>query len=519
MKNSYVLDTCSDFFPENNENIMDSIFKQYESVIIESIITSFGLDFIIKDRHGGDVDTIHNVREIGKDKQMTYKNEKNSEDYNNRGKYDSNAYHKDKRYVEKNREVSRQKKTGVLKDVYTGKSIPINGKSDLDHVISAKEIHDDAGRVLAGLKGTDLANSYENLQATNPHTNRTKKADSMDKFINKYGDEYTEVEKMNMRKIDLESRRAYERKIAKAYYTSSKFAKDVAFAAGKLSIKMGLREVLGFIFAEVWFAVKEEFRNINNNFDLGKLFSAIANGIKRGFTNAKTKYKQLLFKLKEGLVTGVISSLTTTICNIFFTTAKNVVKIIRQTYASLVQAAKILFINPDNLMFGERIRAVIKIIATGASVIVGGVVSEAIGKTSVATIPVVGGIVQRFSGIFVTGIMSCSLLYFFDRSKIMNKLVSVLNNLHSISTEVNYFYKQAEYFERYAAELMKIDIKKFREETEAYYSFALKIDHAKSESELNIVLKNILDIIGVKIPWKGDFDSFMSNKSSGLVFQ
>lgn len=46
------------------DNLMDGLFKQYERVIIDSIITSFGLDFFIKDRHGGDVDTVHNVRQI-----------------------------------------------------------------------------------------------------------------------------------------------------------------------------------------------------------------------------------------------------------------------------------------------------------------------------------------------------------------------------------------------------------------------------------------------------------------------
>ena len=92
-------------------------------------------------------------------------------------------------------------------------SISINGKSDLDHTISAKEIHDDRRRVLAGLKGSDLANSDENLNVTNPRTNRTKKADSMDDFLNKYGDEYTEEQKAAMREKDRVARQAYEKKI------------------------------------------------------------------------------------------------------------------------------------------------------------------------------------------------------------------------------------------------------------------------------------------------------------------
>lgn len=79
-------------------NVYNSIFEQYERVIMQSLITSFGLDFLVRDQHGGDVDTIHNVREIGMDEQMKYKNKRNEEAYNNRGKYSYADYHSDSRF-------------------------------------------------------------------------------------------------------------------------------------------------------------------------------------------------------------------------------------------------------------------------------------------------------------------------------------------------------------------------------------------------------------------------------------
>ena len=443
MSNSYVLDSGLNFYPEPEENVMDSIFKQYEKVIIESLITSFGLDFLVKDQHGGDVDTIHNVRKIGKDKKMTYKNKQNKIDYENRGSYDSHAYHSHKTYRQKNKQISMKKKEGKLKDGYTGENIERNGKTDLDHVISAKEIHDDRGRVLTGKSGVDLANSEDNLVATNPRTNRTKKDYSMDNFLDKYGHEYTKSQKSKMKKVDAKSRKAYEAKLAKEYYTSPKFAKDLAFSASNVGVRMGVKQALGFVFAEVWFTVKEEFNKLNGSFDFSKFLTAIGDGIKLGFKNAKEKYKDLIAKFKDGVISGIISSITTTLCNIFFTTAKNIVKIIRQSWASIVQAAKVLFINPDNLEFGERIRATTKILATGASVVIGTSVGEAIEKTFIGSIPVVGNIVKTFCSTLVTGVMSCSLLYFLDRSEIMNKLVTKLNNL--LNTQVNYFYSQKAY--------------------------------------------------------------------------
>ncbi len=519
MTGSFAIQSNNGFSPEPEDDVMDSIFKQYERVIIESLISSFGLDFLVKDQHGGDVDTIHNVRQIDKDGKMTYKNKKNQSNYENRGDYNSSEYHSDKRYIEKNRQIKKNKEGGNLYDTYTGEKIRMNEKSDLDHTISAKEIHDDRGRVLAGLKGTELANSQENLNATNPRTNRTKKADSMDDFLGKYGDEYNDGQKKNMQNKDAIARKSYETKLAKAYYTNPQFAKDVTFAAGSVGVRMGIRQALGFVFAEMWFAVKEEFGKIGKEFDFGKLLTAVGNGIKRGFENAKGKYKELFEKFKKGAIAGALSSLTTTLCNIFFTTAKNVVKVIRQSYASIVQAGKVLFINPDNLPFGERMRAIVKILATGASVVAGSLVVEALSKTPIAGIPIVGDVTQSFCGALVTGILSCTLLYFFDRNEMINKLVRALNNIHTIDKEVNYFCEQAEYFESYAAELMNIDLNQFKAETLMYSNIVSDLIESKNDEELNILLKKALNLIGVQIPWEGDFDNFMNNKNQILVFE
>ena len=61
-----------------NVSIMESLWSQYERVVIESIISSFGLGMFIKDQAGGDVDTIKNVRDT--------EHFRNSKD---QGKYDN----------------------------------------------------------------------------------------------------------------------------------------------------------------------------------------------------------------------------------------------------------------------------------------------------------------------------------------------------------------------------------------------------------------------------------------------
>ena len=146
------------------ENTKDVLLEQLERVTIESLITSFGLDFIITDRHGGDVDTIHNVRQIGEDPEMTYKKQSNKSDYDNRGKYS----HKDVEAPYMGTDGQKQQtnfqrmknearkayhanpKDNTVTDAYTdeqlhffgkSKNRPTNKSAELDHVKAAKEIH------------------------------------------------------------------------------------------------------------------------------------------------------------------------------------------------------------------------------------------------------------------------------------------------------------------------------------------------------------------------------------------
>ena len=299
---------------DNSKSAFRNLFDQYEVVIGNSLFTSFGLDFLVTDQHGGDVDTIHNVRKIGVDPEMQYKKKQNETDYASRGNYNSYAYHSDSRYTKRNRECSAAKKAGMLVDAYTGKKIAPNGSYDLDHVVSAKEIYNDRGRVLANLDGRELANSSENLQPTNPHTNRTKKAKTMDEFLDSRGYEYTDAEKRRMREADAKARASYETKLARAYYLSPKFADDVAKAASNVGLKMGLRQAVGLMLAELWFSIKDEFRKPDSEFNMGHSFKdylvAIKEGIRNWFGRIKAKRKALFTRFKDGALAGALSSIT-----------------------------------------------------------------------------------------------------------------------------------------------------------------------------------------------------------------
>lgn len=557
-----VLDIERTYVPDSKSSPYNSIFKEYERVVIESLITSFGLDFLINDQHGGDVDTIHNVRSIGSDANMKYKNTTNEAAYNGRGDYSYAEYHSDTRFRSVKRAAKeRYNATGEkINDSYTGKknlepnkasSIPINKQYGLDHIVECKAIHDDRGRVLSGLQGVDLANQPENLAFTNKSLNssmgkwaeqknaRYRREHGCDAPLDEVGmeaylREYPQSPTANPEIIEMISdsdtrqrmlseynraRKAYDRRIERAYYTSSSFLKDTAKASAKVGVKMGLRQALGIVFYEIWAEAKNALSNRTHNGE--SLFKAIGNGIKKGLSNAKNRHKDLWTKFIEGTVAGILSSLTTTLCNIFFSTAKSIVKIIRQSWASLVQAVKVLLFNPDCLPFGERFRAGAKILATGASVVVGTTVGEMVAKTGVGTIPVVGNIVSTFCGTLVTGIMSCSLLYLLDKNSIINAVVELLNKIPTVSNHVRYYRQQAALLESYCAELMSIDLDKFRAEIQCIQKATASIINARTENELNYALRVAVKEMNISLPYDESvgFDTFMGNRNNTLVFK
>lgn len=661
---SQVISFDKGYIPDPNEPIMQSIFQQYERVLIESLITSFGLDFIVKDQHGGDVDTIHNIRQIDVDPEMTYKNVLNQKVYDTKEEYNYADYHdKNPNYRATKKTAKEQfQKTGPLEDEYTGKKLYFysrgaeKGNEDkqasIDHALTAYTIYKDRGRVLAGISGAELANSPENLFFTSKtlnssmgatkesavlvDTQKIKSSIKLDarqlqnlkdianengadgvvdilKILNSdkiSGSAKKEIEDAYMPTIDLnaflkkhpqkeyqdalkeicvEGKCKYSQilelkrkgklkckidgksidikksidadlvqpveipryialhpeldnrtkaglmrryKIAlksseieiNKYYISPEFRKDLTYAAANVGLRMGVRQALGFVFTEMWFSVKDELQKLDRldeKVSLSDYLNAIAHGLQYGYEQAKEKYPELFSRFLNGAVAGALSSLTTTLCNIFFTTAKSTVRIIRQSYASIVEAMKVLFINPDDYEFGDRMRAVVKILSVGASVTVGVLVSDAVAHTPLGAMGKTGDIVQSFCGAFVTGIMSCTLLMYLDRSKTINNLVHSLNGIRTVETEINYYRTWAMCFERYAAELMQIDLNQFERETDAFRYIAVQLDRALSEDELNRILKQAFKSRNLPLPWEGfsDFNSFMNDGDAHLVFQ
>ena len=529
--NNYASAIKPDFYTNPNESVFGSLFKEYERVIFRSLITTFCLDLFIKDQYGGDVDTIHNVRQIGEENPMTYKIFTNANAYADHGDYShKNVEGKESNFQKikhKARERYGEDNSQTVQDAYEDRPLgflgdskrhPTDQSAELDHVIAAKSIHDDRGRVLSGLSTAELTDAEDNLRWTNEHLNRSMGADEIPDYIAAHP-ELPEDVKQRMMDAYNQAKATYEDRINRAYYFDFSnpqcrhFYKDAFAAAGKRGVQMGLRQALGFLLTELWFSVKGQIEVSDGTFT--GVLNAIKTGVLYWKDYARKNYKEIFSKFGEGIISGFISSLTTTLVNTFLTTAQNAVQIIRQAWASIVEAVSVLLFNSREKYLCDRMTAAAKVLATGASMIIGTSVQETASlKLASVNLPDdIKSILPTFCGALATGLLTVSLLFYIDNDPFRK----FLDCVYGATTEE--LRRQGELFKEYCAKLNQLDISEFRRTTEYAYSLSIRLQSAGSDSEVNRLLKKAQKDLGLESPWgNGSLDDKMNDRSWTLKF-
>ena len=450
------------FKKEFSQARFDQMISDMRNNVIQSIATPFGLGKVVAvyDKTGGNVDTIHNVRnnnkngfgmsddEKIKDGFGIYATTKEKETYKNRGGYNSNEYHKDPNFIRINKNHSDQRKEGKAVDYMTGLLLDPHTSCDEDHLKSGKENHDDAGRVLAGIEGKDLANTDSNLKPTDYTNNRAKKADSMETFIARKNENLKEIEilqskptlteseqnRLNKLKkfekiddkkaldADKKARDEIDEKINYTYYTSNKFIINTTKTSVVESGKMGLQQAFGAILVEIFASLIDEVIDIYKNgwdvnddgffMELGKRLQTISNKI-------TAKWKEFAKSFKDGSISGFISNIVTVIINMFETTGKRIVRIIREGIFSLLKALKILIFPPEGLSYSDALHEAKKLMASGM-IISGGVLLEEwldkVIRASVVLEPFADILIGVLAGT-LTGLVISLALYYIDKKK------------------------------------------------------------------------------------------------------
>lgn len=435
-----------------NNKKLDALLNKAQSDLIQSIVGPLGIGKLVSayDKVGGNVDTIHNARN------NIYATQEAHQAYEERGEYNKNvsdAAHKHENYKAQNERHTINKETVGAEDVYTKERIYSDQKMDLDHVVSAKNTHDDRGRVLAGINTENLANIDENLTPTTASINRSKKQKSPEEFASylentavarkekitelSQKEFLTDKEKNEFRKlkqldsVDPDAVRAkgklaqdaQDKLINETYYYGDQFRKDLLHSGVNEGVKMGAQQAVGVLLVELFTASMDEIKDaFKNGKQGGGLIEDIKIRLGRISKRVALKWKDAIEGFGAGLISGFISTIVTTIINIFVTTGKRLVRMIREGFFSLLKALKVMLFPPDGLTYTQAAHEGMKLIASGGLIIGGIALEEIIEKWLVVNIPFLSPIVSLLTTIIVgaiTGISMALVCYLIDKMDLL----------------------------------------------------------------------------------------------------
>ncbi|MCD5380521.1 lactate permease [Candidatus Gracilibacteria bacterium] len=430
-----------------NKERLDQLFNQTKKDILFSIAGPFGLGKVISayDKVGGNVDTIHNVRD------GIYATDEEKKAYDNIGEYDDkekNRTHEgNKNYVDKRNNNNQLRQKGELENDYNDETFKTDDKTEVEHVVSTKENYNDPGRVLAEIDNAEISNIEENLKVASKSVNASKGEDSVDNYLDRVEEKNKKIEYLNskedlsekeqieleklirtsdvdenkMRDADEQARAAIDEKLNE-YYKISKFQRNTLKTSSVEGLKMGAQQAFGILLVELF---SSSFTEIRNAFKEGlegeSLYKDIKIRLKRIGRNLASKWKDVIKGFSGGFISGFISNLITTLINMFVTTGKRFVRMIREGVFSLLKALKIMLFPPENMTFREVTHEAMKLVGAGG-VVIAGVALEEIVETMISSIPFLAPFATIITAVIVgslTAIAMALMTYLIDKMDLL----------------------------------------------------------------------------------------------------
>lgn len=371
---------------EFNDIRFDSLIVSCRNNVISSLVGPFGLGGLVAkgDKSGGNVTTIHNAKqdiyartedEYDRDIYTRSKNSKGKQ-FENAGKQSVGSKFTQKQLDDKSK----------LTDAYTGEKIK-GCRTSPDHVCSLKKFHKNGGYMLSDKIKADFATDQDNLASTRREINQSMSDDDKDKWMDKKSAGRNEC---NAEYYGV-NRKLVNKKLKKGEDAAGKHApslvdKTCFYAVNTVSTgigeggKTGLLQALGLVFCEFFHAVFDEIKDIyNNGFSKGfndpRFLKVLKKRLLRISKRVAARWVDACTAFRDGFISGFLSNMVTVIINMFITTYKRTVRIIREGFYSLVKAIKMLCCPPEGMTFAEAAHESTKLIAAGLAVI-GGVTLE-----------------------------------------------------------------------------------------------------------------------------------------------
>lgn len=394
---------------------LDQMLGKLSHDVLHSVAGPFGVGKILAawDKEGGNVTTIHNAGQgIYAQQEDQYDRKTYTHTANSNGEKFAGG---GKKSIGSKFTRSQLDDNQYLQDAYTGEYVKGDTTSP-DHIVSNSEFHKRGGFMHSDTQKADFATDERNLAATQRNINQSQrdhdKIEWMDKQQN--GREVSNKEHFGIDEKRIREKHKQGQQAAKEHLPDLKekanYYTQHAFNTGyKEGVKMGAQQAIGLVAVEFFSCTFAEIRDVcQQGRQNESLLQEIANRLKRVATKLAAKWKDVVADFGGGFLSGFLSNLVTVAVNMFITTGKRAVRMIREGLFSLLKALKMLFFPPKNLTRAQAAHESLKLLSSGGIVVAGVLLEEAVEKL-IAGVPFLTPIASIVTAVLVGSLTATAM--------------------------------------------------------------------------------------------------------------
>ncbi|QQD55350.1 hypothetical protein MHB_0003475 [Pseudomonas fluorescens BBc6R8] len=425
---------------------LDDMLQKCQRDVIGAIAGPLGLGKVlaVHDKVGGNVTTIHNA------KQKIYartEEEYNRTEYTKRPNSEGHKFEgaKDKSVgsIFTRSQLDEEKH---LIDGYTNERIK-GSESSPDHITSNSTFHKNGGFMLSGTRKADFATDTDNLISTRREINESMKDHDKREWADRKsnGRKITNEDNFDIKKPQLEAAVQRGEKAAEKHGPSLSekaefYTKNAAATGVNEGLKMGTQQAFGLLMVEIFSSALEEIKDVYKNGQQSEsVLEELSIRLKRLGTRIASKWKDMIEGFSGGFISGFISNALTMLINMFVTTGKRAVRMIREGVFSLLKAMKMMVFPPENQTFAQVAHEALKLLAVGG-VVIGGVALEEMVEKLIMSVPLLVPIAPMLTAVLVgaiTALCMTFVCYLIDKMDLLGVIKAERNKaiISGLNTE------------------------------------------------------------------------------------
>lgn len=396
---------------------VNDLLAKAQRDIVAAIAGPLGLGKVLAvyDKQGGNVTTIHNAQ------QGIYAN---TDERYNRDDYDRGLNSQGKKFAGDHENSvgatftkGQLDSMGQLTDGYTGETV-MGKHTSPDHIVPLKSYHKNGGYMQSKTQRADFGTDTENLISTQRSINQSMSDEEKLEWVDKKSNGRTvtneEHHGIDRDRLEAAVKRGQTAADRHGPSTSEKAAFYTTHAAQTgmtEGLKMGAQQAFGMLMVELFSSALDEIKDLYRNGRQSEtILAELGERLKRVGVKVAGKWEQMLDSFSGGFISGFISNAMTVLINLFVTTGKRAVRMIREGIFSLLKALKTFLFPPKDMSFAQAAHEALKLLAAGG-VVVGGVALEEAAEKLILSVPLFAPIAGVLTAVLVGAATALSMTF------------------------------------------------------------------------------------------------------------